>query len=505
MNLRRLSLAIALLVASTGGAWAQGQSFTDFILSAQPAPLPLAATDRIPVVLNNTPFTSQTAYVLPGDIFGTVTSITFTGDGTVLSNTPTAPVTTSGNLPATLNTQSPAKVFAGPVSGLAAFPTFRSLVGSDLPNPTLTTLGGIKSLAAVSHQFLTSITTSGVPTQAQPTISDLADVLTRTILGNATGSTGPVTATFKPSGDANTLASITGALLNGDCAAFDALGNIVDAGAPCSGGGGGGSVTSVGISVPAASILGVSGSPITTAGTMSLTTTGTSGGIPYFSSTSKLSSSGALAAHNAVIGGGAGATPTGVAGGTGCVLAWSVSSADPTCSAQPTLGASGTLGTLAFGNATSGTVTLSPIAGALGSVTASLPANTGTLAELNYVQTWTAAQTFGQVQSKSTSQGGTTYTFAATDCGTEVIFTSGSAVTATIPASIVPAAGTNCYIAINQSGTAKVSVNGSAVTPATLVSAGGYTGSSGTAGSMIAIRLTTISAVTTATLMGDGS
>src|SRR6185437_14376455 len=39
-------------------------------------------------------------------------------------------------------------------------------------------------------------------------------------------------------------------------------------------------------------------------------------------------------------------------------------------------------------------------------------------------------------------QSGTTYTFAATDCGQMVIFTSSSAVTATIPASIVPASGT---------------------------------------------------------------
>ena len=48
-------------------------------------------------------------------------------------------------------------------------------------------------------------------------------------------------------------------------------------------------------------------------------------------------------------------------------------------SATPTLGASGTVGTLALGNATSGTVTLGTVSGALGSATASLPANTGTI------------------------------------------------------------------------------------------------------------------------------
>jgi hypothetical protein len=58
------------------------------------------------------------------------------------------------------------------------------------------------------------------------------------------------------------------------------------------------------------------------------------------------------------------------------------------------LGASGTVGTVALGNATSGTVTLGTVAGALGAVTASLPANTGTIAETNLAQTFSAAQTY---------------------------------------------------------------------------------------------------------------
>jgi hypothetical protein len=63
-------------------------------------------------------------------------------------------------------------------------------------------------------------------------------------------------------------------------------------------------------------------------------------------------------------------------------------------SATPTLGASGTLGSLTFGNATSGLVTLQTVTGALGTVTASLPANTGTIAETNLAQTFSANQTF---------------------------------------------------------------------------------------------------------------
>lgn len=79
---------------------------------------------------------------------------------------------------------------------------------------------------------------------------------------------------------------------------------------------GAGSVTSVALSVPGTSIFGVTGSPVTTSGTLGLTTTGTSGGIPYFSSTSALSSSAALTANQLIVGGGAGAAPATLAAGS---------------------------------------------------------------------------------------------------------------------------------------------------------------------------------------------
>lgn len=64
---------------------------------------------------------------------------------------------------------------------------------------------------------------------------------------------------------------------------------------------------------------------------------------------------------------------TGLSGG---VLAGS----PPAFTRTPTLGASGTVGSLAFGNATSGLVTVQTVAGALGTVTVSLPAASGTVA-----------------------------------------------------------------------------------------------------------------------------
>lgn len=88
---------------------------------------------------------------------------------------------------------------------------------------------------------------------------------------------------------------------NGNLTFLDSNGHSVIL--PGGGGGGGGSIT---FSVPASSILGVTGSPGNNIG---LTTAGTSGGIPYFSSTSQLSSSAALTANLPVFGGGAGVAP----------------------------------------------------------------------------------------------------------------------------------------------------------------------------------------------------
>jgi hypothetical protein len=63
---------------------------------------------------------------------GTVTSVAFVGDGVVDSATPSTPVTTSGNITATILTQSANTVLAGPTTGVAAAPTFRTLVAADI-------------------------------------------------------------------------------------------------------------------------------------------------------------------------------------------------------------------------------------------------------------------------------------------------------------------------------------------------------------------------------------
>lgn len=108
---------------------------------------------------------------------GSVTSVgLLDGSTTPIYTISGSPVTAASDLTLTLSTQSANKVFAGPTTGSAAQPTFRSLVGADLPNPGASSLGGVQSLPAVTHDYLTGISTAGVVTQAQPACGDLSDV-----------------------------------------------------------------------------------------------------------------------------------------------------------------------------------------------------------------------------------------------------------------------------------------------------------------------------------------
>jgi hypothetical protein len=121
---------------------------------------------------------------------------------------------------------------------------------------------------------------------------------------------------------------------------------------------------------------------------------------------------------------------------------------------------------------------------------------------LSIAQVWTGAQTFGEVLGTDTAQSGTTYTFAASDCGTTVNFSNAGAITATIPATLP----LGCTIAVQQTGAGKVSVNGSAVTPATLHSFHSYTGTAGQY-AIVDVHIWSNSGGSSAiaTLEGDGS
>ncbi len=83
----------------------------------------------------------------------------------------------------------------------------------------------------------------------------------------------------------------------------------VDLGATVGGGSGSGTVTSVAMTAPTGGVFSVSGSPVTTSGTLALAAAGTSGGVPYFASSSTIASSALLTNNQLVLGGGAAAAP----------------------------------------------------------------------------------------------------------------------------------------------------------------------------------------------------
>jgi len=162
-------------------------------------------------------------------------------------------------------------------------------------------------------------------------------------------------------------------------------------------------------------IVSVGGSPITTSGTLALTVLGTSGGLVYFSSTSAWASSAAMGAGALVVGGGAGATPTALAAvASGRVLTSAGTLTTPAYSSTITLGASGTLGTITLGNATSGTILITPPTGVLGTPTLTLPITSTTLAGLSVAQTFNAAQTFSSTVSLTLDTDATSSTAGGT-------------------------------------------------------------------------------------------
>jgi len=162
------------------------------------------------------------AYYTPGSGGGgTVTSVAMTGDGTIFNSVVSgSPITTAGTLAPSLLTQTANTVLAGPTSGGALAPTFRSLVAGDIPSlpyiPTsvMTTLGdtiyggasGVATRLAgnttTTKQYLSQTGAAGpvsaAPVWAQIAIGDLANIAGGTVLGNTGTSAGAVAATIAP-------------------------------------------------------------------------------------------------------------------------------------------------------------------------------------------------------------------------------------------------------------------------------------------------------------------
>jgi hypothetical protein len=106
---------------------------------------------------------------------GTVTSVGLSTDRSWLT-VGSSPVTTSGTITLNGTTGLTANRVLATPNGSTGAVSLRALVGADLPNPSATTLGGIESLASVSHKWINAISTSGVPGATQPDYSDLTGV-----------------------------------------------------------------------------------------------------------------------------------------------------------------------------------------------------------------------------------------------------------------------------------------------------------------------------------------
>jgi len=199
--------------------------------------------------------------------------------------------------------------------------------------------------------------------------------------GNAATATLATTATNLAGGAAGSLPYQTAA----GATAMLAIGSTgqvlrVAAGLPSWGTDYTGTVTSVAQSFTGG-LISVTGSPITTSGTLALTVAGTSGGIPYFSSASTWASSAALTQYGVVYGGGAAGAPVATAAGTtgqvligntGAAPSWEALTSTAVSSitfgttgltpATATQGAVTVAGTLVAGNGGTGVATLSGLA-----------------------------------------------------------------------------------------------------------------------------------------------
>lgn len=207
-----------------------------------------------------------------------------------------SPVTTAGTLTGTLATQTANLVFAGPNTGVAAAPTFRSLVAADIPTLNQNTTGtaanvtgtvavanggtGVTTVQAAMNAFAGAVTSGsylrGNGTNVVMSTIQAADV--PTLNQNTTGTAANVTGVVAVSNGGTGQNTYTdGQLLIGNSTGSTLAKTTLTAGSgvTITNGAGsitiaatglGGTVTSVGLSLP--SIFSVTGSPVTSSGTL---------------------------------------------------------------------------------------------------------------------------------------------------------------------------------------------------------------------------------------------
>lgn len=221
---------------------------------------------------------------IPGSSYGTGTVTSVGLSLPAIFTVSGSPVTTTGTLTAVLASQTANYFFAAP-DGSAGAPTFRAIVAADVPTLNQNTTGtasNVTGIVAVANggsgqataqlamnTFAGAVTSGsylrGNGTNVVMDTIQVADVptLNQNTTGTASNVTGIVavvnggTGTATPSLVAGTNVSITGTWPN----------QTINSSNP------GGTVTSVAASVP--SFLSISGSPITSSGTLAITYSGT--------------------------------------------------------------------------------------------------------------------------------------------------------------------------------------------------------------------------------------
>jgi len=371
-----------------------------------------------------TTYTAGTGLTLAGNQFSiTNTGVSAAAYGSA-SKTLTATVNAQGQL--TVLAASDIAIANTQVSGLGTMST-QAASSVAITGGTIngTTIGGTTAAAVNATTF------TGAGTGLTGTATSLS------IGGNAATATSATTATNIAGGATGSVpyqtASGTTTLL---AVGTDGFVLKLVSGVPTWAAGASGSVTSVAQSFTGG-LISVSGSPITSSGTLALTVAGTSGGIPYFSSSSTWATSAALAANALVIGGGAGVAPSTITTGTGVVTALGVN----TGSAGAFVVNGGALGTPSSGTVTNLTGTASiNINGTVGASTPTTGAFT-TLSATSTVSANGSVGTNGQVLTSagagspavwSTPSGGITIADDTTTNATRyLVFTSATSGTVT--------------------------------------------------------------------------
>ena len=134
---------------------------------------------------------------------GTVTSVALSTPG-VFYTVSGSPITTSGTLTLNLVSQNANTVFAGPTTGVAAQPTFRSLVSADIPNNAANTTGTAANITATSNSTLTTLSSLSLPGSQ--------------VTGNIAGNAANITATSNSTLTTLSALSLPGSQVTGNIA-----------------------------------------------------------------------------------------------------------------------------------------------------------------------------------------------------------------------------------------------------------------------------------------------